>query len=65
MGMRLTQKGILRAEFAERFGVDLLDLHHDVIEKYRSYGLLSVDDERIKLTDAGRLLSNMVLREFV
>jgi oxygen-independent coproporphyrinogen-3 oxidase len=65
MGMRLTQKGIIRAEFIERFGIDLLDLHHDVIEKYRGYGLLSVDDERIRLTDAGRLLSNMVLREFV
>ncbi len=65
MGMRLTQKGIRRAEFVERFGIDLLDLHHDVIEKYTGYGLLSVDDERIKFTDAGRLLSNMVLREFV
>lgn len=65
MGMRLIQKGIVRAEFVERFGIDLLALHHDVIEKYAGYGLLSVDDERIRLTDAGRLLSNMVLREFV
>ena len=65
MGMRLTQEGIPRPEFIERFGEDFLDLYHDVIRKYEGYGLLSVDDERIKLTEAGRLLSNVVFREFV
>ncbi len=65
MGMRLTQEGIPRAAFAQRFGIDLVDLHRAVIEKYVGYGLLSVDDERVKLTEAGRLLSNVVFREFV
>jgi oxygen-independent coproporphyrinogen-3 oxidase len=65
MGMRLTHEGIPRGEFIERFGEDLLDLHHDVIRKYEGYGLLSVDDERIRLTEAGRLLSNVIFREFV
>jgi oxygen-independent coproporphyrinogen-3 oxidase len=65
MGMRLTQEGIPRAAFAERFGRDLLDVHGDVIRKYAGHGLLSVDDERVRLTDAGRLLSNMIFREFV
>ncbi len=65
MGMRLTQEGIPRAEFRQRFGVDLLDLHGEVIRKYAGHGLLSVDDTRVKLTDAGRLLSNVVFREFV
>ena len=65
MGMRLTQEGIPRAEFTHRFGADLLDVHGDAIRKYVEHGLLSVDDERVKLTDAGRLLSNLVLREFV
>jgi oxygen-independent coproporphyrinogen-3 oxidase len=65
MGMRLTQEGIPRAEFAHRFGTDLLDVHGNAIRKYVEHGLLSVDDERVKLTDAGRLLSNLILREFV
>ncbi len=65
MGMRLTQEGILRAVFNERFGEDFLDLYRDVIRKYEGYGLLSVDDDRIRLTEAGRLLSNVVFREFV
>jgi len=65
MGMRLTQEGIPRAEFIGRFGADFLDLYRDVIRKYEGYGLLSVDDQRIRLTEAGRLLSNVVFREFV
>ncbi len=65
MGMRLTQEGIPRTEFIERFGEDFLDLYRDVIRKYEGYGLLSVDDERIRLTEAGRLLSNVIFREFV
>ena len=65
MGMRLTQEGIPRVAFAERFGVDLLDVHGDVIRKFAGHGLLSVDDERVRLTDAGRLLSNLIFREFV
>jgi len=65
MGMRLTQEGIPRAAFAERFGIDFLDLYREVIEKYTAYGLLRVDQQSVRLTDAGRLLSNVVLREFV
>ncbi len=65
MGMRLTQEGIPRADFRQRFGVDLNDLYADVIAKYEQGGLLRVDADRIRLTDAGRMLSNLVLREFV
>lgn len=65
MGMRLTREGISRAGFLERFGVDLLDVHGATIRHYAEHGLLSVDDERVRLTDAGRLLSNVVFREFV
>ncbi len=65
MGLRLTQEGIPRAQFSQRFGIDLVDLHRAIIERFVGNGLLAVDDERVKLTDHGRLLSNMVFREFV
>jgi oxygen-independent coproporphyrinogen-3 oxidase len=65
MGLRLTQEGILREGFQLRFGVDILELYGPTIDKYRGFGLLSVDDERVCLTDRGRLLSNVILREFV
>lgn len=65
MGMRLTTEGIPRAGFNQRFGVDLVELYADVIQRYEQGGLLHVDAERVRLTDAGRMLSNLVLREFV
>jgi oxygen-independent coproporphyrinogen-3 oxidase len=65
MGLRLTEEGISRAGFLARFGVDVVDLHRDVIEKYAGYGLLTVDDERVRITSKGRMLSNMIFRELV
>jgi coproporphyrinogen III oxidase-like Fe-S oxidoreductase len=65
MGMRLIGRGIDRRVFQARFGQDLLEIHGAAIEKYAAAGLLEVTDERVLFTDRGRLLSNMVLREFV
>ena len=65
MGLRLTRRGIERPEFARRFGADLLDIYGETIRRYTDYGLLAIDDERVRLTEQGRLLSNVVLREFV
>ena len=65
MWLRLTREGVGRARFAQRFGVDLVDLHRAIIERFRLQGLIEVDDERVRLTPAGRLLSNIIFREFV
>jgi oxygen-independent coproporphyrinogen III oxidase len=65
MGLRLTQEGIQRDEFRRRFGIDLVELHRPIIEKYAGYGLLSVDDTAVRITTKGRLLSNVVFRDLV
>ncbi|MBC8098328.1 MAG: radical SAM family heme chaperone HemW [Armatimonadetes bacterium] len=65
MGLRLTHEGIVRATFAARFGVDFVDLHEATLRKYEGYGLLTIDDTRVCLTERGRLLSNMIFRELV
>jgi oxygen-independent coproporphyrinogen-3 oxidase len=65
MGMRLTQRGIDRREFRQRFGVDLLELHGDSLTRHAQSGLVDISDERVRLTPQGRMLSNIVLREFV
>ncbi len=65
MSLRLTQRGVPRANFAHRFGVDLVDLHRSAIERFTRQGLLEVDAERVRITERGRLLSNMVFRELV
>lgn len=65
MGLRLTQEGIVRSAFQQRFGIDLLDLYPELIARFEDNGLLSVSSERVKLTARGRLLSNMIFRELV
>lgn len=65
MGLRLTREGIDRRQFRARFGVDLLDMHRPVIERYAQYGLLAVTEQQVRLTRAGRLLSNTIFRDLV
>ncbi|MBK9122756.1 MAG: radical SAM family heme chaperone HemW [Chloroflexi bacterium] len=65
MGLRLTREGISLDTFAARFGVSLLDLHGDVITKHVSAGLLHVNETRVVLTERGRFLSNVVLRDLI
>jgi oxygen-independent coproporphyrinogen-3 oxidase len=65
MGLRLTQEGIDRETFRQRFGEDLLDVHPETIARYEKHGLLYVDDKVVRITTKGRLLSNMVFRELV
>lgn len=65
MGLRLLREGIHRPTFRQRFGVDLLDVHRQTLDRFASTGLLTVTEERVTLTDQGRLLSNMVFRELV
>lgn len=65
MGLRLTQRGIERAEFRQRFGVDVVDRHRPIIEKYVGYGLLEYDEQRLRITRSGRMLSNAIFRELV
>ena len=65
MGLRMTKEGIHRSTFKKRFNMDFVDMFPDGVEKFRTMGLLDVDDERVHLTESGRLLSNAVIREFV
>ena len=65
MGLRLTREGISRPVFKQRFGEDLLDIHGSLVERYENYGLLYVDESVVRLTQKGRLLSNMIFRELV
>jgi oxygen-independent coproporphyrinogen-3 oxidase len=65
MGLRLTNEGINRATFSDRFGVDLVDKFSSIVERFVEHGLLYVDQETVRLTKRGRFLSNVVFREFV
>lgn len=65
MGLRLTRAGIERSRFKARFGRDFADMFSPSVEKLASLGLLVVASDCVRLSRAGRLLSNAVIREFV
>lgn len=65
MGLRLVRDGISREVFKNRFGVDLVELKAEPIQKFVDYGLLYVDDTTVRLTADARLISNAVIRDLI
>ena len=64
MGLRMNS-GINRIDFKNRFGVEFCDKYKKQVEDLVERGLLSVDDENIKLTQKGREISNSVFLEIL
>lgn len=64
-GLRLTEEGLSRAAFRERFGVDVMDLYSDVLRHFADQGLLIIDENTIKVAPAGRLLTNLIFRALI
>ncbi len=65
MSLRLLQEGISLIGFEQRFGVNLLDLRRDAIETYIANNMLTLTDNHLRLTDAGRFISNRILRDLI
>lgn len=64
MGLRLAE-GVTDVRFQRRFGVGLAACYDDVLARFARLGLLTWDDERVRLTPAGRLLGNQVFAAFL
>ncbi|MBV9240577.1 MAG: radical SAM family heme chaperone HemW [Acidobacteria bacterium] len=64
LGLRL-EGGIDLAEFAARFGKDLIASHGDAIVDLKANGLIELDGRSIRLTRRGKLFSNEVFAAFV
>lgn len=65
MGLRLTCEGIDRSRFAGRYGQDLVAMFPDAVDRLVALGMLELHADRVRLSRAGRLLSNGVIRELV
>ena len=64
LGLRLC-KGISRAEFSKRFGIEYDAVYGDVTARLQQQGMLQEKGEYLSLTELGRDLSNRVLAEFL
>lgn len=64
-GLRLTIEGVSAQAFHARFGVELTDIYGDKIERLTRLDLLEWAENRIRLTQRGRLLGNQVFMQFI
>jgi oxygen-independent coproporphyrinogen-3 oxidase len=65
LGLRLLERGISLSEYRARFGTDLRDEHAADMERLSEAGLISLDDDLMRLTARGALLSNEVFAAFI
>ena len=64
LGMRM-MRGIVVDQYYKRFGVDIRQEHATDLARFHDAGLIEVNDDLIKLTKAGALLSNEVFVAFI
>jgi oxygen-independent coproporphyrinogen-3 oxidase len=64
LGLRL-MRGIDLRQHRAHFGADVRATHAADLARFREAGLIELDDERLRLTRAGALLSNEVFAAFV
>ncbi len=64
MGLRKTA-GIDVVDFSNRFGKEILDVYGDIIRKHEEKGLLILSDKRLRFSEKGMDISNVVLKDFV
>ncbi|MCL4253179.1 MAG: radical SAM family heme chaperone HemW [Anaerolineae bacterium] len=65
MCLRLLNEGVSLSGFKKRFATDLLELHGKTFERFVNYGLLEITPDCVRITQKGRLLSNMIFREII
>lgn len=64
LGLRMS-KGISKAEFSVRFGVDFNEKYGENIEKYGKMGYFCTQDDRVALTERGFEVSNALFAEIL
>jgi oxygen-independent coproporphyrinogen-3 oxidase len=65
MGMRLLQDGVSFKDFEKRFGVSLLTLRAKEIGRLTELGMVEQTDSALRLTESGRFVSNLVIRDLI
>jgi oxygen-independent coproporphyrinogen-3 oxidase len=64
LGLRMN-RGISLVEVENRFGIAAMQRFGPVVAELKQDGLLQVDQDRVRLTSRGRLLSNEVFARFI
>jgi len=62
--LRLKLLCVIRSDFQHRFGLDMLDIFGDVVERLEALGLVKVTEEQCSLTTKGIVYVDDVCRSF-
>lgn len=65
LGLRLLQRGLSLDDYRSRFGTDLRERHAGDMARLSEAGLIYLEDDLLRLTPHGALLSNEVFAAFV
>ncbi len=65
LGLRLLREGVSFSGFQERHGQDLRRIFQAELSRLVEWGLLAVDEQRVRLTHRGLLLGNQVFAAFL
>lgn len=64
LGLRL-MRGVRFSEHRARFGIDIRDEHGEELTRLHQAGLIEIEDDLLRLTPGGAILSNEVFAAFV
>lgn len=64
LGLRMIN-GVSKREFADSFGVEMDAVYGEVLQKWTRQGMLALEGDCVRLTDAGIDVSNVVLADFL
>lgn len=64
LGLRMMEGYNVR-EYQDRFGVDLIERHREDLKRFYDAGLIELNEDVLRLTRSGALLSNEVFAAFV
>ena len=64
LGLRMMEGYNVR-DYQNRFGVDLIERHRENLKRFTDAGLVELDNDVLRLTRSGALLSNEVFAAFV
>ena len=64
LALRLTE-GLTEERFQKRFGKKIPEIYRRNAEKFAKYGFLSLDENGIRLTPKGFLISNCIISEIL
>lgn len=65
LGLRLLRDGVSASAFERRHGVSLRDRYGDLIDRFTGMQLLEFQNDRLRLSPQGAMVSNSVLAEFL